>query len=285
MNGLLKIDKEEGYTSQDVDSLVKKELQTKRVGHLGTLDPFATGLLILGVGEGTKILPYIEDEEKTYVASLLFGRKTDTDDKTGQLLEEEERPPLFTLEELESCLASFLGKQSQIPSSFSAKHIHGKKAYQLAREGKEVTLPPQEINIYSIKLLSYQDNVLSFETKVSKGTYIRTLGKDIADRLHTIGSLESLRRTSISSISLDGAVKVKEVRESNLLPLLSLSRQIPQVEVSEKLAFLVKNGVPIPLDREENYLFLTEKGILLAVYQKGKDNTYISKKGFFHGAC
>ena len=282
MNGLLKIDKEAGYTSQDVDCLIKKTFQTKRVGHLGTLDPFATGLLILGVNDGTKMLPYIPDEEKTYVASLLFGKKTDTDDITGKVLEES-NPPLFTEAELKSCLSSFLGKQEQIPSSFSAKHIHGKKAYQLAREGKEVILPPQSIFISSLRPLSYQGNVLTFEAEVSKGTYIRTLGKDMASRLGTIGTLISLRRTAIGSISLEGAKKAKEVRKEDLLPLLSLSHQIPQVEVTGKEAFLVKNGCPIEKEREEDYLFLMEKGILLAVYQKEKDNRYICKKGFFHG--
>jgi len=282
MNGLLKVDKEAGYTSTDIDNLIKKAFHTKKVGHLGTLDPFATGLLILGVGEGTKMLPYLPDGEKTYVASLLFGKRTDSDDITGNLLEER-KPPLFLESELKDCLTSFLGEQTQIPSPFSAKHIHGKKAYQLAREGKEVVLSPQRIFISSLRFLSYQDDVLSFEAKVSKGTYIRTLGKDIASRLGTIGTLLTLRRTAIGPIGVEGAKKVGEIKEEDFLPLLSLSKQIPQVEVSGKEAFLVKNGCPLRLEREEDYLFLVEKGILLAVYQKEKEHIYICKKGFFHG--
>lgn len=281
LDGFLKIDKEENYTSSDCDNIAKRLLDVKKVGHLGTLDPFATGLLILGINQGTKLFPYIKDEKKTYLASLKLGVETDTLDKTGEVISQKEVPSLDE-EKITSVLSSFLGKSQQVPPAYSAKHINGKKAYQLARKGKVVNLPPVDIEVYSIKFFSYENEVLSFEAEVSKGTYIRSLGRDIAYKLGTVGHLIALRRTSIGSISLDGAKKIKEITKEDVLPLLSLCPEIKRIQADEAIAFKAKNGIPLYLNKEKDpFLFIVESDKLLAVYKREEGTSlYRSVKGF-----
>ena len=283
-SGFIKIDKEQNYTSQDVDSIIKKRLNTSKVGHLGTLDPFATGLLIVQVQEATKMTTLIEEQEKEYIATLQLGKTTSSLDTETEIVQVEEVPQI-TEEDIKNVLSSFLGKQKQIPPLYSARHYQGIKAYHLAREGSKITLPEMDIHIHDIKLLSYDDikKEIVFSCVVSKGTYIRVLGKDIATRLHTIGYLTALRRVRIGAINLDGAKKVKEITQDDLLPLTAFNPEIRKIECDETLAFRVKNGQTLKLGLEDDYLFMMEKDNLLAVYKKD-GHVHRCYKGMRHEA-
>lgn len=283
-HGLVIIDKEEGYTSRDIDTIVKKRFSTRQVGHLGTLDPFATGLLIVGIGIGTKLFPYIDDSEKEYIAKLRLFSSTATLDKTSDITVTEEKR-VISLEKIKNALKSMTGIQKQYPPIYSAKHVQGKRAYDLARAGKEVTLSPIEVNIKELEFISYdeKESLLSFRTVVSKGTYIRSLGRDIAEALGTIGYLEGLRRTRVGPITLDKAVTIEDLDEKNILPLLSLVPQYPQLEVKDKIKRQVFDGAPLMLrNHEEEYLAMVSDGVLMAIYRKNEDKYYIMK-GFHYG--
>lgn len=270
-NGFVKIDKEKDYTSSDVDAVVKKQLDVRKAGHLGTLDPFATGLLIVAINEGTKLTPFIKDEEKEYVATLQLGKTTPSLDIETEISEEKETRN-YTTEEIEEVLHSFLGKQTQIPPLYSAKHYKGKKAYFLAREGSKVTLPPMDIEIKSISMESYDpiSQVLIFRATVSKGTYIRTLGFDIAKKLGTLGYLIALRRTKIGNITLEGSKKAKEIKDNDILDMTAFNPEIKKIYCDETLSFRVRNGQTLKLDEKDDYLFMMDKNQLLAIYKKDR---------------
>ncbi len=281
IDGFLFLDKEEGITSQTADIQIKRKLGQKKVGHLGTLDPFATGLLLLGLGEATKFLPLLSDGEKTYVAHLILGKTTDSLDKTGTFTEEKEIPS-FDQNRLECVLNSFLGKQKQEVPLYSAKHINGERSYVLLRKGIDFTPPTVDIEIKRIKLLSYDRESISFETTVSKGTYIRSLGRDIAARLGTVGYLDSLRRTEVSPFSVKDAKKVDEITKEDVMDILSLFPSIKKIEADGELLHRVEHGNEIRFDAEDDHLFFLSGGKLLALYEKKGYHHYGCKRGISH---
>ncbi len=280
LNGYIKIDKEKDYTSSDCDAVIKKQLNVRKAGHLGTLDPFATGLLIIAVNEGTKMTPFIRDERKEYVATLQLGEQTPSLDTETEVSEKKETKT-YSTEEINAVLTSFLGKQKQIPPLYSAKHYKGKKAYFLAREGSKIALPESDIEIFSLEMITYdkENQVLTFRCEVSKGTYIRTLGSDIAKRLGTIGYLLALRRTKIGDITLSGAVRAKEARREDLINIPHFFPNIKKVNCDDSLAFRVNSGQTLRLPQEEEYLFMMHNNLLLALYKKDR-NVYHCFKGF-----
>ena len=162
MDGLILINKQKGFTSHDVVNVIRKKLNTKKVGHTGTLDPNATGVLPILIGKGTKISKYLMEHDKTYIATLKLGEKTDTGDSEGQVIEEKSIPKDLRKEDINDVLQSFLGKQKQLPPMYSAIKINGKKLYEYAREEKEVKIEPRNIEIYKIELLEYQNNKIKF---------------------------------------------------------------------------------------------------------------------------
>lgn len=238
-DGFLLVNKPCGMTSHDVVAIARRMLKIKKIGHAGTLDPMATGLLILGVGKATKKLGNILGLPKTYTAEITLGATSTTDDKEGEL-EPFTTPatagvddvdsrlggngssfqvPLVTptLLDIQTCLNKFIGKQQQIPPQFSAIKINGQRAYKKARRGEAVELKPRTITIYDIKLISYQYPLINIETSVSSGTYIRSLARDIGQTLKTGAFLSKLERTSIGEFKLADAVKLEEINESRLL--------------------------------------------------------------------
>ncbi len=282
ISGFIKVDKEKDYTSSDVDRIIKKRLGVSKAGHLGTLDPFATGLLLISVNEACKLNPLFPDGEKEYIATLQLGMTTPSLD-TETEIENQVDVKKYSIEEIKMVFTSFIGEQSQIPPLYSAKHYKGTKAYHLAREGSKVVLDSQRITIYELNLLSYdtEKNLLVFQTRVSKGTYIRVLGKDIAERLGTIGYLTQLRRTKIGPIGLEGAVKAKEATMENLFPITYFHDNIRKVECDDTLSFRIRNGQSLHLPYEDEYLFMMRKEELLAVYKKN-GNVYHCYKGMRH---
>ena len=215
INGILIINKPKGCTSHDVVTKVKKILGVKKVGHTGTLDPNATGVLPLLLNQGTKISKYLIEHDKEYEVTLKLGIKTATLDEEGEILEKQyvnwkEIKPIIT-----ETLKSFVGKQEQIPPIYSAIKVNGKKLYEYARKGQTVEIEPRKIEIYSITLqdLVENENEIKFKVECSKGTYVRSLCEDIAKKLGTIGYMKELNRTKVGNFSIEQAININELEE------------------------------------------------------------------------
>ena len=213
---ILNIYKPKGWTSFDVVKKVRGILNEKKVGHGGTLDPFAEGVLILGTGADTKQLTAISGTDKEYKAILLLGSKTDTHDTEGTVVEEKEIPQLSN-EQIESVLKSFIGEQLQIPPMYSARKVNGKRLYTLARKNIEVKREPSLINIFDIELIEYNSPYISFKVRCSKGTYIRVLGSDIAEKLGTVGHLTALKRIKVGDYTLNDTIQISTLETNGRL--------------------------------------------------------------------
>lgn len=227
-NGILIVDKPEGWTSQDVVSKLRGVLHEKRVGHGGTLDPMATGVLPVFAGRATRAVEFFEHAEKAYEATLLLGTTTDTQDTTGTVLET--RPVTVDEAAVRALLPRFTGVQQQLPPMYSAVKIGGKKLYELARAGKEIERDPREITVFSIELLHFENNSARLRIHCSKGTYIRTLCHDIGQALGCGGCMAALRRTEASGFRIGEAVTLEDAAregEALLRPLDSLFRAYP----------------------------------------------------------
>ena len=219
MDGILIIEKEAGMTSHDVVAKVRKIANIRKVGHTGTLDPMATGVLPLLLGKATKLSQYLTQHDKEYIATVKLGMKTDTLDLEGKVLEEKKVDlAVFTKEKIEAVLNSFLGKQKQTPPMYSAVKVNGKKLYEYARIGETVKVEPREIEIYAVSLetISKDTQEFTFRVYVSKGTYIRVLCSEMAEKLGTIGVMSKLIRTKVDRFLLEDAVKLKDLNQGNL---------------------------------------------------------------------
>lgn len=281
MDGILFIDKEKGWTSRDVVNYISHQFQTKKVGHVGTLDPFATGLLIVLVGKATKIAPYLEAQEKEYEATLLLGADTDTLDLEGKVILEKEVPYL-SLETLEETLHTFKGTIEQVVPKYSAVKYKGKALYRYAFANEKTPEISRKITIHDIHFMSYVDHQLSFSVHCSKGTYIRQLGQDIAHALSTCGHLTSLRRTKIGAVSIFDAKKVKEVGASDFISIKEALSFLPTEVVDEATKKDIINGKTICLLRKEDILLtLDENGEVLSILEKAEKHTYKVKRGLF----
>ena len=210
---IININKPAGWTSFDVVKKVRGIIKEKKVGHAGTLDPFAEGVLVLGTGPDTKKLTDITTASKIYRAELTLGKATDTQDRDGKIIAESPVPEL-TRETIDAVLASFVGTQEQIPPMYSAKQVNGQRLYKLARKNKTVERDPVTITIDQISLLDYTEPVITFEVTCSKGTYVRALGADIAAKLGTVGHLTALVRTSVGSYHIANATTIEELSKS-----------------------------------------------------------------------
>lgn len=220
MDGILIINKPKGYTSHDVVAVVKK-IYKEKVGHTGTLDPNATGVLPLLIGQGTKLSYYLTNHDKEYVVTLQLGMKTDTADGEGKVLEEQRLNEEFIQENLkkenvEQVLHDFLGEQEQVPPMYSAIKVDGKKLYEYARQGKKVTIEPRRIKIYEIQLIhiNEEEKQIVFRVKCSKGTYIRSLCEDVADKMGTIGFMKELQRTIVGNFHIEDTIELEMLKEN-----------------------------------------------------------------------
>jgi tRNA pseudouridine 55 synthase len=232
------MNKEPGVTSFRSLSDAKHYFKGEKVGHAGTLDKFAEGLMLVLVGKATKLNPLFSSLDKTYVASVRFGLETDTLDPEGETVK---TGPLPTAEEIEAVLPSFLGEQNQIPPLYSALHVDGKRAYQIARSGASVEMKSRKINIYSIKFLSFDGAIAQIELRVSKGTYIRSFARDLGERLGTAASLCALKRTSIGPYTLDDVSSFDTATEKTVEVLLKMEN-IRTLDLRPETLKLVRNG-------------------------------------------
>lgn len=214
MDGILLINKPAGYTSHDIVGIVRKKLHTKKVGHCGTLDPDATGVLVVCVNKATKAIQFLMSDSKFYRATLSLGKSTDTYDASGKVLEEKEVGAL-SKDQVVDVLDSFLGKSKQKPPIYSAIKVNGKKLYEYARNGEEVDIKERDIEIMMIKMISFSNNEIVFDVKCSKGTYIRSLCVDIARKLGYPGHMSHLERRQAGRFSIDDCIALEQLEKGD----------------------------------------------------------------------
>lgn len=272
MDGIILVNKEKGMTSRDVVNLVSRVCHTKKVGHTGTLDPMATGLLVICVGRATKLVEVLTSHQKEYIASMMFGMKTDTKDITGTVLEQ--RISHVTKEQIEIILHDMTTTYQQEVPIYSAVKIHGKKLYEYARNGEQIELPKREVTIEQLKIIDWQDQKqeLTFLTQVSKGTYIRSLVEDIATHLDTIGTMTALTRTKVGNFSLEQANTIAEIK-NNQFKVYTIYEVLKSMyetrQIAGELEKKVLNGAKI--DNHEDLdivFFINEKKEPLALYRR-----------------
>ncbi|MDM7921522.1 MAG: tRNA pseudouridine(55) synthase TruB [Pyrinomonadaceae bacterium] len=284
MNGILIIDKPEGLTSHDVVACLRRILKTKKIGHTGTLDPFATGVLVMLVGKATRLAAYLDKDEKEYDALVKFGYATDTGDRTGTRLEREGyEPKQITPDDLIRTISGFMGEIKQVPPMYSAKKVDGRRLYELAREGKEIERAPVPVTIFKLQL--NQDRLpqeaeagtfyLRFQVTCSAGTYIRTLAEDIGRELGPMAHLEELRRVRAGQFGLDRALTLEELEAqadpySSLIPMSEAVAHLPSITLPVERVEKTLNGMSTRfsadgLNEGQNLRMLNEAGELIAI--------------------
>lgn len=270
MNGILIINKEKGCTSHDIVYKVKK-IFNEKVGHTGTLDPLAEGVLPILIGKGTLCSKYLINHDKKYVVNLELGQKTETADLEGKIIEEKNIPDKsLTQSKIEKVLKSFIGKQQQMPPIYSAIKVNGKKLYEYARKGQNVEIKPREIEIYDIKLMNIdaQKKQIQFEVFCGKGTYIRSLCEDIAEKLETVGYMESLKRIQVGDFKIEESSKIQELEEnkedtkyleSKIISIEEIFKNKGKIKLDDRKMQLFLNGVKITQNQENDIYRIYDK--------------------------
>ena len=284
MNGIVIVDKPQNWTSQDVAARLRRVFQTKRIGHGGTLDPMATGVLPVFVGRGTRGVEFFEHAEKTYETVLKLGITTDTEDIWGNVLAR--IPVCVTEEQVEAVLSRFRGEIMQVPPMYSALKVNGQKLCDLARKGQQVQRQPRPIIIHQLNLLERGEDTLRLQVRCSKGTYIRTLCKDIGEALGCSGCMQQLRRTSAGEYTIEEAVPLETLLESEnpeqfLRPVDSMFRSYPALTLTANQEKRCRNGNPFSLSVPEGtYRAYSESGefLMLGKVESGIMSTI---KSFF----
>lgn len=292
LNGMINVYKESGYTSRDAVSRLSGILRQRKIGHTGTLDPAAEGVLPMCIGNATKLCEIITGERKEYQTVMKLGISTDTEDTTGVVIEEsnlsdEWYQENITQEKVKEIVEKFLGKQEQIPPMYSAKRVDGKRLYELAREGKVIERKSCEITIYSISVekIDLKNREISMTVECSKGTYIRTLCKDIGEKLGTKATMKRLLRTKTGNFSLEGSYQLDEIEnlmkkgrvEEIIIPVEEVFSDLEKIKVEGYLSRLLENGGILPkdlleeeiipkLEQGKKFRMYTEQGEFKAVY-------------------
>lgn len=283
-SGFYLINKDENMTSRDVCDKVQRKFHFSKVGHIGTLDPFATGLMLVMVNKATKCAPFFDDFDKKYIATLSLGVSTDSLDKTGKTLIEEEINKV-TKEQVVEVLNSFLGHSIQMVPMTSAVHVNGKKLYDLAHHGIKINdRPTRKIEVLDIKLLEFDGKNIKFYVHVSKGTYIRVLAVDIAERLNNIGHLVSLERVAVGPFSLELAKRIDDLEISDLYKEKDILEKFVETEsVDDALALDIKNGKIkyYPKTISGDKLLILNNNEVLAMYIKDANGNLEFKRGLF----
>lgn len=273
MDGIILVNKPKGYTSHDIVNIARKALHTKKVGHCGTLDPDATGVLVLCINKATKVLQFLNAETKEYIATLSLGVATDSYDASGTIVETRPFQPIEKTR-IETVLTMFLGKQMQVPPIYSAIKVNGKKLYEYARNKEEVKIEPREIEIFEIELLNSKDNEIQFRVLCSKGTYIRSLCVDIAKKLNYPGHMKDLVRTRSGYFSLENCISLKDLKEGKIVlhAIEEALIQYPSYVVKDET--IVYHGKQIKSDHKGLVVIKNTKGKVLAMY-RSNENGYL----------
>ena len=273
MNGLIIVDKGDYITSRDVVNNLNHIFNIKKIGHTGTLDPLATGVLVCLIGKYTKLGDLITALDKEYIAEIKLGIETDTFDITGNVMEEKNFS--VTKEEIDAVFANFPKEYNQTVPKYSAIKIKGKKLYEYARENQKVDLPQRKVTIYSLELLDYSNGIIKFKTRVSKGTYIRSLIMDICKNLNVVGTMKSLRRTKQGIFTINDAYTLEDIKNNNY-KLLNIKEFLdyPIIELNDQEYFKVINGVKLDnIYNIKDKVIFTYKNKDIAIYTL--DNNYL----------
>lgn len=296
IHGIINVYKEKGFTSHDVVAKLRGIVGQKKIGHTGTLDPDATGVLPVCLGKATKLCDLLTDKNKTYEAVLLLGKTTDTQDITGEVLEEKSTEAL-TEEKVREAIEGFIGDYEQIPPMYSALKVNGKKLYELAREGKVIERKARPVKILDIQILEIDLPKVRMEVSCSKGTYIRTLCHDIGEKLGCGGCMESLIRTRVSTFRIEDAKTLDEIETLKqegklaelLVPIDAMFPFYPKITVKDDWKAFAKNGNPLDLkmlkeacgqDEETQVRLYDESGKFIAIYQWREKKYHIVKMFF-----
>ncbi len=274
INGIILINKKKGLTSRDVVNKVEQLLNTK-AGHTGTLDPLAEGVLVICLGKATKLTEILTSETKEYEAEVTLGFETDSLDTDGNIILKDNKK--ITKEEIENTLKDFIKTYNQEVPKYSAIKVAGKKLYEYARNNEEVVLPKKKVTIYDLNLISFDNNIFKFKAKVSKGTYIRSLIRDICHSLNTLGTMSALTRTSQGKFDISMTYTLEDVEKGNYeIIKIKDALDIKTIKVDKELETKIKNGCKLNLDYKE-VLFTDKNGKELALYRKENNELKVWK--------
>jgi len=270
MNGLVVVNKKHGFTSRDIVNVLGKIFDTKKIGHTGTLDPIAEGVLVCVIGKCTKLCDILVSDEKEYVATMQFGILTDTLDNTGKVLNTCDKK--ITLDKVTEAFEHFTGEYEQTVPIYSAVKVNGKKLYDYARNNIKVELPKRIVNIKSLEIIDFNDNILTFKVSVSKGTYIRSLIRDIGEYLGTFGTMTKLIRTNQGGYSIDKSYTLEEIEKGKykLIGLEEIFKNYPIIEVDDEILKKVQHGQEFNNSLNSEFVLYSYKKQVIAVYQISK---------------
>lgn len=270
LKGILPVNKPQGWTSFDVVNKIKHIIYQKglKIGHLGTLDPMATGVLLVTIGKATKLFDLMQQKSKTYLATFEFGYETDTLDATGTKVSESLNLP--TRQQIEEVLPSFIGQIEQMPPKYSAKSINGKRAYDLARANQQFDLKPCKVNIYDLDIIDFSKNCLTLKIVCGSGTYIRAIGRDIAEKLKTFATMTSLIRTDIDNFNIKNCVDIQSINEQNIdenmLKIKNVLSQ-PVLKLGQTETGKILNGQSVKIEKDDGLYQLIGENDTIALVQ------------------
>ena len=279
--GIIPINKPKDWTSFDVCNKIKHMVRPAKVGHLGTLDPMATGVLLVTIGKATKLFDIMQEKQKTYVAEFEFGVSTDTLDATGTVLSKSQYCP--TEQELQNVLHNFVGKINQIPPKYSAKNVNGKRAYELARSNEEFELKPKEVEVYNIELLKYETPFVTLKITCGSGTYIRAIGRDIAASFNTVATMTSLVRSSVGKFSIEKCINIENLSADNIQSnIISVDKVLDYgaIEYSKENTFKLLNGQKVTVSENDGNYCLKDGENIVAIV---KVENFVAKMSIFLG--
>ena len=289
MDGFLVINKPKGITSHDAVAFARRRLKIRKIGHAGTLDPMATGVLILGIGSATRLLEYIQNTEKEYEAEITFGATSNTDDAEGEI-SNFPNSKNFTRKEFEKILPEFLGEIHQIPPQFSAIKISGKTAYSRVRCGEVVKMKPRLIRIYSLEIRNFNFPKVEISIRCGSGTYIRSLARDFGARMEAGGFLSRLTRTRVGNFKINQALPLKSIRSDKIIPI-EKGITLPQINLTRNEAEKIGNGQKISSRTSEPLVAAFFDSCLLAILSREEEKHSLRPEKVFHmnnmkhGAC
>lgn len=277
IKGILAINKPKNWTSFDVVNKIKHILKIRRVGHLGTLDPLATGVLLVTIGRATKLFDFFQEKMKTYSAKFEFGYETDSLDSDGKIVNETDIIP--NLNQIKHVIGDFIGEIAQIPPKYSAKSVNGKRAYELARNNIDFELIPKIVKIYNMKILDYTQNILTLNIQCGSGTYIRSICRDLARKLNSYATMIDLTRTSVGKIGVEDCVDIQDLNENNILDSiikLDVLIDIPIIKFNENQTYKLLNGQTIQTNLPNGSYKLNDDTDTIAIVSVSKNNAKMS---------
>jgi tRNA pseudouridine55 synthase len=280
MDGFLVINKPQGITSHDAVAFARRRLKIKKIGHAGTLDPMATGVLILGIGSATRLLEYVQNTEKEYEAEVTFGATSNTDDAEGELTSFPNSKNL-TREDLEAILPEFLGEVNQIPPQFSAIKIDGQRSYSRARKGEDVKLKPRKVQIQAIKIHRFDFPKTEISIRCGSGTYIRSLARDLGARLEAGAHLSKLARTRVGKFAINHAIPLRSIRSDKMLPIEE-GISLPQINLTRNEADKISNGQKISSRTSEPLVAAFFEDQFLAILSLEEKKHSLKPEKVFH---